>query len=744
MCMEALGLYGTLDATSIIGASSLRRFGVDSVLTEISWQPGGIGEEVERRHLRNVFYSLHLGEREITTDFSKPNDGLNLSEKLDMVKQIAETGKLLDLKKFPPAKDWFSPEFLNYQIEKTYIPSAKFGSPLYMLNSENSLLGEPSGKECSGFSESDTKHFQTWCRKEYGDDLTALNKEWNTKFTSWDQVCGIMFNEAAANNQLPRWVDFRFFMRSEVFTALHVAFNEMIRRFVPNAQGADMGWANFDYNKMRKLMTARSAAGGISDLGGMNIEIHQSFSGDKSFIFADGNTLRWDDELKTPLNNARYPWKYLFLGCNGLKIGMEQYDSLGGCSYLTADYSEALPFFKNISKELITIQSGIGKVVSNATPYRSEVAILWAPRNHYISRLIPLADNSFSGGAMYNTEVGGGAHEDAMILMNSLQLRPTFIGPEDLDDKEVIGKYKAILLPYSRGMSVKEAAAIEAFVKKGGLVIASNEPGTHSEHGKPLEVSRLSKLFPVTDKKNIVKYGAGYAVYLPDAINGYHKRLIAGDYSGSDAVAELLKKYAGIVPPVVLTDVAAKGIPVRNTLAAVFTDGPAKYLGLLRYDQNLGDKTTGNINIKLNGTYYVWDVRDQKSLGKKTEMNVELDMYPHFYAMLPVCPLKMSLTPEKSSVRGGETLNVNGKVEFADNANASGFKQVVNVKVYSPEGKPLEFFNVNVLFSGASFEIKLPVSYSEKAGAYKVVARNPITGMQAEAAFTVVNPGESR
>ena len=137
-------------------------------------------------------------------------------------------------------------------------------------------------------------------------------------------------------------------------------------------------------------------------------------------------------------------------------------------------------------------------------------------------------------------------------------------------------------------------------------------------------------------------------------------------------------------------------------------------------------------------------MRDQKSLGKKTEMNAELDMYPHFYAMLPVCPLKMSLTPEKSSVRGGETLNVNGKVEFADNANASGFKQVVNVKVYSPDGKPLECFNVNILFSGASFEIKLPVSYSEKAGAYKVVVKNPITGMQAEATFTVVNPGESR
>jgi len=97
---------------------------------------------------------------------------------------------------------------LSLLVHSKQIEAAKFGSPFYVLTGENYLSGEFWGKENSGFGPTTNKRFQEWCRKEYKDDLGALNKEWNSDFKSWDPVGGIMLQEAVEKEQLPRWVDF--------------------------------------------------------------------------------------------------------------------------------------------------------------------------------------------------------------------------------------------------------------------------------------------------------------------------------------------------------------------------------------------------------------------------------------------------------------------------------------------------------------------------------------------------------
>jgi len=89
-----------------------------------------------------------------------------------------------------------------------------------------------------------------------------------------------------------------------------------------------------------------------------------------------------DDDVqldqKNPLNNERWPWKALFAGYNGYdwEASAASSASLGGMSCMTPDYSEPLPFFKNISEQSLFLQRGIGKLCITSKPLRGPVAIL--------------------------------------------------------------------------------------------------------------------------------------------------------------------------------------------------------------------------------------------------------------------------------------------------------------------------------------------------------------------------------
>jgi hypothetical protein len=80
-----------------------------------------------------------------------------------------------------------------------------------------------------------------------------------------------------------------------------------------------------------------------------------------------------------------------------------------------------------------------------------------------------------------------------------------------------------------------------------GLLIADNTPGIYTEHGRKLEKSRLSDLFPSMDKKSVTAFGKGQVVYLNGEMNGYMARMEKGDYTGSDAARiEALARQADL------------------------------------------------------------------------------------------------------------------------------------------------------------------------------------------------------
>ncbi len=725
----------------------IRDYGVNATFTQLIASNVRQYEVNEREHLQSVTFAEHMGEVDPAMRIEKgelfERPDLDLAEIGRMARQVTATGLPLDVKAFPFKQFGLNANFINTRLDK-YKESGRFGSPLYIITGENYLAHEFDARENSGFGPTTAKQFQDWCRAQYHGDLGALNAEWGSDLKSWDEVRGILLPDAVEKNQLPRWVDFRHFMRSDVWSQFFIDWTAMLRRFVPEARTGRVGHDHHDFTRYRDAMTGAKTYIGQEPNSewrhAMMTELPQSFSGDKSFLLAPQSMIRWTYDFESPLNRERWPWQILFMGLNGFDWERGLPESLGGEFCFTPDMSEPLPYFLDISREVKFLENGIGKLTIGARPYRSKVAMLWSPVNHWISRLHPFQDNAFSGTGLYNVSVIGGAPSDALALMNSLRIRPTMVGPEDLREGGLMKRgFTTLVLPYSKGMSEEEAAAIRAFVQQGGLVIADNTPGIYTEHGRELAESRLRDLFPTFEKKNIARVGKGCAAYLPGEINGYLTRMERGDYTGSDSVAALLAEFPHEQAPVEL--LGPDGLPRRDTFMPVFTNGSTTLIGLLR--SAVGPHLEASpTTMRLAAKRHLWDVRTHSYCGYTDALPLNLDLHPRFYAALPANIESLAIAPSKPRVQPGDDFAFIGRVRFSeDSADATQLGQCVHLRVLDPDGRELEHYRRNVAFQGGEFQVTLPVSDSEPAGRYTVEVEHAITGMKATAWVDVAQKG---
>ena len=723
----------------------MRDHGINSTYTYLIYNQQQQFVHNARQHLRSVAYAEHHGEllspEDRNRDPKQEQPDLDLAELSRMLRRVAETGEKLNPKEFPFRMQYLGADFINARIDQ-YKQAARFGSPFYTLTGENYLSGEFSARENSGFGATTTNVFQAWCREQYDNDLADLNAEWNTRFDSWKQIRGILLTEAVERDQLPRWVDFRHFMRSRVWSQYFIDWTKMMRRFIPAARTGRVGHDHHDFSRYRHEMTCSKLYIGQEIHAqwrhAMTVELPQSFAATRGFLMAPQSVLRWNYDHQSRVNRERYPWLVLMLGLNGFDWeNCLTNSTLGGLSCFTPDFSEPLPFFEDYSREVHAIQRGIGKLTIASQPHRSRVAVLWAPYNHYISRLLPFEENGFSGTWLSNLSVIGGAPADALALLNSIRLRPTMIAPEDLRDGGLAKRgFRALVLPYNKGMSQSEADAIRQFVADGGLVIADNTPASYSQHGRKLDQGRLADLFPVTHGKHSQRIGKGYAVYLPNVINGYTRRLENDDCAGAEVVARLLRQYAGQRPPVELHD--SDGKPRRDIFTRVFKHGSTQLVGLLCSDTAANQKPSSAV-LWLPEKRYVYDVRDHSFLGFTDRVALQIDLRPRFFALLPARVDSMEFNGTIASARSGTEVGIAGKINLAGKGKADEMAQAVHVRVFNAKGTELEWFRQNIVFFGTSFKVDLPLSLSTPPGRYRIVAEHALTGTKSTTTLEVAS-----
>lgn len=693
-------------------ADLMRRYGLNAAYTGVLHGNPRYFENNERHHLASVAYSAHYGESGGAADshanFSEPDYKTDTQAATEMLREYVKRGmKPLDEKEFPYNRWGLNTYEFNKMID-VYRYVGRFGTPHFCLTMENYLRGEFAGSENSGFGPRCTAAFREWCKREYGNDLQALNREWNTTFGSWDEVCGIMLVEAARTDQLCRWVDFRYFMRSEVWGGFFLAMEKYIHAIDPHFGYVGMGGhAQHDYTRYRgpHMTSGKLYVSQTEDWEwqhAMECEMRQSMANDEGWWLGSQSSIRWGCDMDDPVSRKRVAWNMLFMGLQGFdwENGLAG-ESLGGMTYTYADYSDVLPFTKEIAAEAMRLERGLGKLVKAAKPYRAPVAIDWSPRNHYISRLLPEQPRGFSGTWLYNVSLVGGAQNDALGLMNSLRMRPKIVGPEDVVAD--LDKYKVLWLPYNKGMDETEAKAIEAFVEAGGLVVADNEPGTYTQHGRRRTDSErlLKRLFPDFTKPALVRHGKGHALYLAGKLNAYPDRMLAGDFAGADLVAAALKKYAGLEAPV---EISEGGRPVRDVRMTEYDIGETRLVGILRRHAGTEPDDERTYEFDFRGEYDVWDLYEGKYLGRASKMKLAVSKLPKMLALAPK--------------------------KFPDD-------DAWHLEVFGPDGAELECYRRNyVVRDGRPPKVELPRALNAAKGDYRKVFTSALTGKRIEEKFT--------
>jgi len=150
--------------------------------------------------------------------------------------------------------------------------------PLYYNLGDETGIADLSAFWDFDFSETSLTAMRDWLKERYG-SLTALNREWASKFDRWEQVTPMTTREAMQrpDHNFSAWADFKEWM-DVAFARAVTAGTEAIHQADPHAvaaiEGAQIpGWGGYDYSRLAASVDAME----LYDFGD-SVEIVRSFN----------------------------------------------------------------------------------------------------------------------------------------------------------------------------------------------------------------------------------------------------------------------------------------------------------------------------------------------------------------------------------------------------------------------------------------------------------------------------------
>jgi hypothetical protein len=111
--------------------------------------------------------------------------------------------------------------------------------------------------------------------------------------------------------------------------------------------------------------------------------------------------------------------------------------------------------------------------------------------------------------------------------------------------------------------------------------------------------------------------------------------------------------------------------------------------------------------------------------------SVECTIHPDQATLLAALPYKIDrvgLRVRRTDSRGNYKISGG----LAGNADKFG-KHLLRMEILNPEGKPLAYYSKNIAAENGNFSIDIVLGLNEPAGAYRMLIRDLITGITAEA-----------
>ena len=603
----------------------------------------------------------------------------------------------------------------------------------------------PGSDEANMFSEWDgcfsphcQKEFRKWLKKVYP-SLEALNESWDCDFKSWDEVIALTASEARQKKSFAGWVDHRTFNdwnRADAFRIMTTAMANASGGLPLSLSGTSETnpWNAWDYYLLMPWLKTLASYSGEQTIQHRSFAPHRLTS--MPWIGYDASGDRTHQQVLHNLMN----------GSTGFNIY--------GNFNIQPDFRHS-PKAKELIQVLDLYRNGPGEAIMRMDTKTYPVAFLYSPASIKVDWIIGLNNLRNSSTAGFRQMV-----HDAGIAYD-------YVAYGQLEKSGVPEKYKVLFLPLCTALSDKEAAALEAFVKRGGILVGDFLAGSYDSHGKKRTVPVLNKLFGIRSKGSwkkedvVVKgegplkglvikaacvetgvepvsarvigradgkgvifennYGKGKAICFAASVAGTFGDWNEMRYSRNNSPAtRALNGYVGnffrkcgITPFALAPTLRATSLLMRES-------GNAVILGTLRdlAQTALLDRKTAKHQIHLAEKRHIYDMLYHRYLGYGKSFTYEYG--PATQAVFALLPYKGKGIDVKFVSGGAELKLLADTARFADHT--------FHVELLDGNGKTVPVFNDVVLGKGNKGFYKFRKPLNAK-GKWKLQVREILTGL---------------
>ena len=419
--------------------------------------------------------------------------------------------------------------------------------PLYYSLADEAGIADLTAAWDFDFAPASLPGMRVWLKQLYG-TLTALNREWETRFPDWDAVVPMTTDAALKQpgENFAAWADFKAWM-DVAFARAVGAGTEAVHAADPSARAAlegaqPPGWGGYNYSHLAAVVDVMEMSN-----EGNSVEIARSLV--PSLITLTTTSVADPQQIHAI-------WHEVLLGGRGLILRDEDNAFVGDDGTPTAR-GRALGM---LAAEL---RAGLAAQLIASTPETDPVAILYSPSSQRTQWLLdrksdgkPWVERGSETEYLDDNAVRAARRRAAGILTH-LGVQPRWVTPAMIEQGVLrTGHIRVLLLPHAIALSAEEAQRIRDFATVGGTVLTDSEPGLFDAHSHRLTRPPLADLT-----------GASGPIVVLPKLQQDNK---AGDPTSLSRMQQILEK-AGTTPRFTLS--TPRGGVAAEIDARVFRNG---------------------------------------------------------------------------------------------------------------------------------------------------------------------------
>ena len=349
------------------------------------------------------------------------------------------------------------------------------GKPaVYVCLGDETGIGDLSAASDLDRSASSLRAWRGWLQQRYA-SLAALNARWSTHFSDWDAVQPTS-TDAALSGRGSRagWMEFKAWMDGAFADAISRG-TRAVHSGDPAArsglEGAQRpGWGGYDYAKLARAVD-------VMEIGevGATTSIARGFAPGLTMLTTSGS----DDGAE-----AQRLWRFVLLGGRGVVLWDPDH---------TIVHDDGTPGPRGIWLRgvLSGLHGPVGRALIAAHPSRDRVGVMYSQASFRLRWLLDRSADRARGldwtRRDNDTDLADSPWRNALIdavaALGHLGLNPTWLDADALDPAS-LSRLDVVLLPQAIVLDAPAIAALRAFVRRGGRLVADREAGEYDVLGR--------------------------------------------------------------------------------------------------------------------------------------------------------------------------------------------------------------------------------------------------------------------